>query len=121
MLDKEATRAAFRPQAPAQTYPRQRDIDVPAAFYSGDQALTIRSACAGTDCALRITGFADSSAVTLRRTARSTFRGSVGARSWTLHADTVAGGRVTSLTLVHEIEDASRRYSGTHGFHGARS
>ncbi|MEU2062482.1 hypothetical protein [Streptomyces sp. NPDC013455] len=120
VLDEGATRAAFRPEAPAQTQPLQRDIDFLAAFYRGDHRLTLRSACAGGDCTLRMTGFADIPAVTLRRTARGTFRGTSGTRTWTLRADTVTGDRVTSLTLDYEIRDASRRYSGAQTFHGAR-
>ncbi|MBL1082359.1 hypothetical protein JK359_10250 [Streptomyces actinomycinicus] len=120
VLDGDATRAAFRPEAPAQTHPLQQDLDFLAGFYRGDHELTLRSACTATDCTLRMTGFADLPAVTLRRTTKGTFRGTAGARTWTLRADTVADGRVTSLTLVYEIRDASRRYSGAQGFRGAR-
>ncbi|SEG87923.1 WD40 repeat [Thermomonospora echinospora] len=121
VLDAAATKAAFRPEAPAQTYPLQQDITNKAALYRGSRPIDFEAACTGPDCALRLTGFAGEPPITLARTRSGTFQGSTGDRTWTVRADTIAADRVTTFTLTYLIRDRSRVYSGTLEFRGARS
>ncbi|RCG31275.1 hypothetical protein DQ384_11145 [Sphaerisporangium album] len=120
VLDDGATKAAFRREAPRQTFPLQQDITNTAGRYLGERSIDLEAACARPACAVRLTGFADGPPVTLARLRDGTFRGSAGHRAWMLRAATVTDDRVTTFTLTYTITDPTRTYSGSLGFRGAR-
>ncbi|MET8145868.1 AAA family ATPase [Sphaerisporangium sp. NPDC005288] len=120
VLDNDETRAAFRREAPAQTYPLQQDLENTAARHRGDHPIALEATCPERSCALRLTGFAYTPSLTLSPTRNGTFRASVGPRTWTLHATTLTADRVTTFTLTYKITDPTHTYTGALGFRGAR-
>ncbi|MBT2228639.1 WD40 repeat domain-containing protein [Nonomuraea sp. NEAU-A123] len=121
VLDMDRTKAAFLPEAPAQTYPLQQELDRLAGIYQADGSVRLEAACGGPACALRLTGFAGEAAITLRRTSKGTFRAARGGRSWTVEPGAVDAGRVTAFSLTYRVTDPSGKYSGSHGFRAARA
>lgn len=120
VLDADETKAAFRRDAPAQTHRLQQDITDTAAGLQGERPVELAAACAGPDCGLRLTGFANGPAITLARLRDGTFRASAGHRTWRLRATAMAGTRVTVFTLTYLITDPTGTYSGSLGFRAAR-
>ncbi|GAA3474734.1 WD40 repeat domain-containing protein [Nonomuraea roseola] len=121
VLDTERTKAAFLPEAPAQTYPLQQELDRLAGIYQADGSVRLEAACGGPACALRLKGFAGEAPIMLRRTSQGTFRGGRGDRSWTLEPGAVDAGRVTAFSLTYRVTDPSGEYGGSHGFRAARA